>query len=76
MYYQKYQWGRGVDTAWKYNEVVHKTRFLEYGNYNSRIFYAPNEKACVIFLNYYKTNSTHALGIKNQGFFGHLTYCA
>jgi hypothetical protein len=55
MYYQKDQWGRGVYTAWKYNQVVHKTRFLKYGNYNSRIFYAPNQKACAEFLNYYKT---------------------
>ena len=76
MVYQKDQWGRMVETWWKYNQVALKKRMLKAGAYNSRIFYAPNQKACAEFETYYSTNSNHSLTIKGSGSFGHLTYCA
>ena len=76
MVYQKDQWGRMVETWWKYNQVALKKRMLKAGAYNSRIFYAPNEKACAEFDTYYSTNNTHFLTIKGSGGLGHLTFCA
>ena len=76
MSYKNDQWGRRVISYWKYNQVALKKRMLKAGAYNSRIFYAPNEKACADFQAYYSTNIKHNLTIKGQGYIGHLNYCA
>ncbi|MEU7906389.1 hypothetical protein [Actinoplanes sp. NPDC049118] len=77
MAYKRDPWGSSLASNWKYNKKKNGVRYLKAGAYNSRIFYAPNEKACAQLETYYSTNSDHGLNIKGQGrHTGDLRYCA
>jgi hypothetical protein len=70
-----------LESSWKYNKKVKGNRYLKKGAYNSRIFYAPKEKACA-FLSTYAfvgdpDDPNNDLEIVGQGHFDvKPTYCA
>ncbi|MBG0568821.1 hypothetical protein [Actinoplanes aureus] len=76
IYYKRDPWGRpGVDTRHQYNLKVGGLRYFKKGAYNSRIFYAPNEKACAQLFTY-ANRWDLGLNIQGQGDLLRLTYCA
>jgi hypothetical protein len=75
IYYKNDPWGSGVDSRHKYNMKVRGLRYFKAGSYNSRIFYAPNEKACAQLYTYANRYGI-GLEIKGQGDLPRLKYCA
>lgn len=75
IYYKNNPWGTGVSTSHKYNLKVRGLRYFKAGAYNSRIFYAPNEKACAQLYTYANLYGI-GLKIKGQDRLPNLKYCA
>lgn len=76
IYYKSDPWGTGIYSTHKYNKKAKGLRYLKKGSYNSRIFYAPNAKACALLYTYYSANTTLGVRIKGQGDLPRLKYCA
>ncbi|MFC7530171.1 hypothetical protein [Actinoplanes sp. GCM10030250] len=75
MQYKNRPWVRGAESRHQYNLKVRGLRYFKAGDYNSRIFYAPSEKACAT-LETYANRRAVSLRINGQGQLPKLKYCA